>query len=117
MDSADSGRESGEVFRLIYRSRSRILPVSCKAELGTCSSVARSNNKKRSLTGALLVSGDWFAQVLEGEEATVRSLFSLLSGTGGMSGSRSWPRRLCLAGCSPAGQWRACPPTASLLSG
>lgn len=82
MDSEDSGRESGEVFRLIYRSRSRILPASRKAELGTLFSVARSNNKKRSLTGALLVSGDWFAQVLEGEEATVRSLFSTIERDG-----------------------------------
>ncbi|MDQ2812999.1 MAG: BLUF domain-containing protein [Actinomycetota bacterium] len=74
MDSATDG----EVFRLIYRSRNRIVPARRKTALGDLFSEARSNNKKRNVTGALLISGDWFAQTLEGDEETVRSLFATI---------------------------------------
>lgn len=63
------------VFRLIYRSRDRIPADVRKAELGRLFSTSRSNNKKASITGALLVSDDWFVQTLEGEEAAVRALY------------------------------------------
>jgi hypothetical protein len=68
----------GEVFRLIYRSRNRIVPERRKSALGDLFSKARSNNKKRNITGALLISGDWFAQTLEGDEEAVRSLFTTI---------------------------------------
>jgi hypothetical protein len=68
----------GEVFRLIYRSRNRIVPERRKTALGDLFSKARSNNKKRNITGALLISGDWFAQTLEGDEEAVRSLFTTI---------------------------------------
>jgi hypothetical protein len=68
----------GEVFRLIYRSRNRIVPERRKTALGDLFSKARSNNKKRNITGALLISGDWFAQTLEGDEQAVRSLFTTI---------------------------------------
>jgi hypothetical protein len=68
--------DSAEVFRLIYRSRNRIPLDQRKPELGTLFSSARSSNKKAHITGALLTSGDWFAQVLEGDETVVRALFA-----------------------------------------
>ncbi len=70
------GSGSAGVFRLMYRSRNRIPADRRQAELGPLFSGARSNNKKQHITGALLISGDWFAQVLEGEETAVRALFA-----------------------------------------
>jgi FAD-dependent sensor of blue light len=66
-------------FRLMYRSRNRIPEPDRKIELGTLFSTARRNNKKAGLTGALLLTGDWFVQVLEGDEPTVRALFDTIS--------------------------------------
>jgi hypothetical protein len=74
-DSA-SNTDPGGVFRLIYRSRSLIPAEQRKPELGLLFSAARSNNKKQRITGALLIQGDWFAQVLEGDEPAVRALFA-----------------------------------------
>ncbi len=68
----------GSTFRLMYRSRNMIPDDQRKAELGTLFSAARSNNKKQQITGALLIYGDWFAQVLEGAEAPVRALFATI---------------------------------------
>ena len=82
MTEAAQAPGSGEVFRLIYRSRNLIPPDDRKAELGTLFSTARSNNKKQDITGALLVHGDWFAQVLEGDEAPVRALFTRIEQDG-----------------------------------
>jgi len=78
MGPANANDDSGEVFRLIYRSRNRILPERRKTELGELFSKARSNNKKRDITGALLISGDWFAQTLEGDEDAVRAVFATI---------------------------------------
>jgi hypothetical protein len=66
----------GPVFRLMYRSRDRIPVAQRKEVLGRLFSEARRNNKERQITGALLVHGDWFVQVLEGEEAAVRELYA-----------------------------------------
>ena len=63
-------------FRLIYRSHNRIPNDRCKAELGAIFSAARSTNKRLGVTGALLTSGDWFVQTLEGDEAVVRDLYA-----------------------------------------
>src|ERR1700753_2501350 len=75
-DRADSGRADFDraVFRLIYRSRDLIPLDTRKTELGALFSEARSNNKKQDITGALLVHGDWFAQVLEGRGERIRTL-------------------------------------------
>ncbi len=75
-DAPTSGTES--TFRLMYRSRNMIPADQRKAELGTLFSTARSNNKKQQITGALLIYGDWFAQVLEGAESPVRALFATI---------------------------------------
>lgn len=63
------------VFRLIYRSCNRIPPERLPAELGRLFTAARSNNKQAGICGALLLSGPWFVQTLEGDEASVRALF------------------------------------------
>jgi hypothetical protein len=72
----DAAQDTSSVFRLMYRSRSRIPAGDRKAELGTLFTQARRLNKARSLSGALLISDDWFVQVLEGDEETVRALFA-----------------------------------------
>jgi hypothetical protein len=66
---------SDGVIRLIYRSRNRIVEDRRKVALGSLFSQARSNNKERNICGALLLSGDWFVQVLEGDEPIVRRLY------------------------------------------
>ncbi len=67
---------AGTVFRLMYRSRDRVSPEDRREEFGDIFSQARSDNQKRKITGALLLSGEWFVQVLEGDEAAVRSLYT-----------------------------------------
>jgi len=78
MDTAHPSTDSAAVFRLIYRSRNRITPEHRRTELGGLFSAARSKNKRLGITGALLISGDWFAQTLEGGEDTVRALFATI---------------------------------------
>jgi hypothetical protein len=76
MDNEVQASSPDRVFRLIYRSRSTIPEPDRKVTLGKIFSQARSNNKGQHITGALLVSGDWFAQVLEGDEPLVRELYA-----------------------------------------
>jgi Sensors of blue-light using FAD len=70
------GEAATDTFRLIYRSRNLIPDDQRKAELGTLFGQARSNNKKQGITGALLLSDEWFVQTLEGDEDAVRTLFA-----------------------------------------
>lgn len=63
-------------FRLMYRSRDRVPAEDREDELGALFASSRSNNEKRNITGALLLTENWFVQVLEGDEAAVRSLFA-----------------------------------------
>jgi predicted sulfurtransferase len=72
-DSTEQSTQS--VFRLMYRSRNRIPAGDRKAELGRLFTTARSNNKAKNITGALLLADDWFVQTLEGDESAVRALF------------------------------------------
>ena len=76
MPEADQNHEPGSVFRLMYRSRNRIPLEDRKRELGALFTKARSNNKGRQICGALVLSDEWFVQVLEGDEAAVRELFA-----------------------------------------
>ena len=73
-DSARPG--AGEVFRLMYRSHNRIPLLERRTELRDIFNQARSNNKRRQLSGALLLQDDWFVQTLEGDEQTVQSLYA-----------------------------------------
>lgn len=66
-------------FRLLYRSTDRMSTHGRREALGALFSQARSNNKQHGVTGALLLGGDTFVQVLEGEESTVRSLYERIS--------------------------------------
>ena len=72
-------RDTAPVFRLIYRSHSRIADQKRKTELGEIFTTARRKNKSRGITGALVISGDSFVQALEGEEAAVRDLYATIS--------------------------------------
>jgi hypothetical protein len=73
---APSPETTGTTFRLMYRSRDRVPPEDRVDELADLFARSRSNNQRRNITGALLVSGQWFVQVLEGEEEQVRFLFA-----------------------------------------
>jgi FAD-dependent sensor of blue light len=68
--------DAGAVFRLIYRSNSRIGITDRKRQLGEIFSAARSTNKKLGVTGALLITDDQFVQTLEGAEPVVRDLYT-----------------------------------------
>ena len=74
--TAEASADSQHLFRLMYRSHNQIPEGERKTELGKLFSGARSFNKTQDITGALLVSGDWFVQVLEGDETAVRALFA-----------------------------------------
>ncbi len=63
-------------FRLMYSSRDRVSPEDRRDEFASIFSQARSDNQKRKISGALLLSGEWFVQVLEGDEPAVRSLYA-----------------------------------------
>jgi Sensors of blue-light using FAD len=73
MRMTENGTEP--TFHLIYRSRNRIPRERRRQEFGAIFSVARANNKKVGVSGALLISDDWFVQVLEGPEPVVRALY------------------------------------------
>lgn len=76
MSDAVPAARSGPVFRLMYRSRNRILAANRRAELGTLFTQARAANKGKGITGALLLLDDWFVQLLEGDEGAVRALYA-----------------------------------------
>jgi hypothetical protein len=63
----------------MYRSHNRIPEGTRKPAHGELFSQARSNNKKQDVTGALLIDGDRFVQVLEGDETTVRGLYARIA--------------------------------------
>ena len=67
--------DENRTFRLIYRSHNQMPPEGRRTGLGTLFTQARANNKGLQITGALMLSGDWFVQTLEGDKFRVRSLF------------------------------------------
>jgi hypothetical protein len=71
----EANDSTGPVFRLVYSSRSRIDADERRTELGAIFTFARRNNRALGITGALIVTGDAFAQTLEGDETAVRELF------------------------------------------
>lgn len=66
---------SGDLVRLIYRSRNEIPPAQFRQELGKVFLSARRNNKEKGVTGALMFYENAFAQALEGPKDAVRALF------------------------------------------
>src|SRR5690349_22892063 len=75
MTHAAQGEPSGPVFRLVYRSHSRIPLDDRPVALAEILRVARSANARTAITGALLITDNWFVQALEGEESAVRALY------------------------------------------
>ena len=73
-DSAET-QSTERTFRLMYRSRNLIPPDQTKKALGALFSAARSHNKSQHITGALLLDGEHYVQVLEGDETLVRELY------------------------------------------
>jgi len=73
--SQPASNAADQIFRLMYRSHDKIAGGARRAELGALFSQARSANKKKDITGALLLYDDWFVQTLEGDEGAVRALF------------------------------------------
>lgn len=67
--------DADATFRLIYSSHSTIPAQDRETVLAQIFDVARSNNKKAGVTGALLITDHYFVQALEGDEATVTALF------------------------------------------
>ena len=116
MTDPTPNRPGESLFRLMYRSRNLVPQDQRKLELGHLFSEARSNNKKQGITGALLLSEDWFVQVLEGDEDAVRALFSRderdarHESVAVLETDRSPPA------CSPGGRWPRLPSTASPIS-
>ena len=108
---------AGSTFRLMYRSRNTIPADQRKAELGTLFAAARSNNKKQQITGALLIYGDWFAQVPEGAEAPVRALFATIEQDPRHENISVIQSGRPASGCSPGGRWPGFPRTVSRTSG
>ncbi len=76
--SEAAAAESGSIFRLIYGSRSLIASEQRRTELADIFTTARRKNRRLGVTGALVISGDAFAQVLEGEESVVRELYATI---------------------------------------
>jgi hypothetical protein len=75
--SQDAPDQVGEAsFRLMYRSRDLIARQDRKVALGDLFSEARSKNKRQGISGALLVSEQWFVQTLEGDEDAILSLYA-----------------------------------------
>ena len=68
------------MYRLVYRSHSRISQDERNVVLGQIFNIARTKNKAVGVTGALLITDHYFVQTLEGEEAVVRSLYERISG-------------------------------------
>jgi hypothetical protein len=75
MTNAATGEPSDAVFRLVYRSHSRIPGEERPVALAEILRVARSANARAGITGALLITDNWFVQALEGDESTVRALY------------------------------------------
>lgn len=82
VQSNDTATRTEPCFRLIYRSRSLLAdaPEPVEAGLAEILRVSRNNNRRRGVTGALVLYEykHWFAQVLEGPEPEVQELFSII---------------------------------------
>lgn len=75
-DSRSRSPTQPPIFQLIYQSRARSLMPS--RALSRLLVQARSNNQRLGITGVLLVQSGRFMQWLEGDEATVRTLYDTI---------------------------------------
>lgn len=60
IEAAEQSAKSDTLFRLIYKSRSKIPAEKRDSELSDIFRVARRNNAEKGITGALLLYADWF---------------------------------------------------------
>lgn len=69
-----------ELFHIAYISKNAISGDEdmVKEEIGKILEVARKNNLQREITGALLYSGGYFCQVIEGTEEALEELFEII---------------------------------------
>ena len=72
---ASSHQATGPLYRLAYRSRSLIAADRSDAELAQILRTARARNSALKVTGALMLYQNWFAQILEGPEDAIKSLY------------------------------------------
>ncbi len=70
------------IFTLSYHSRNRIedLTMDSLSAVNELLSVARSRNQEMDISGALFFNAGRFVQVLEGDEAAVRTIFKSVEG-------------------------------------
>ncbi|MEQ3554013.1 BLUF domain-containing protein [Pseudonocardia nematodicida] len=78
--------DTDRTIRLIYRSHSTIPDDQRDRALADIFAVARSHNADLGVTGALLITDNWFVQTLEGEESVVTGLFEKIRADGRHSG-------------------------------
>jgi hypothetical protein len=76
---AESTDDAVPVYQLSYSSHSRIPGPDRPTELAAIFRHARSNNKAAEITGALLITDHYFAQVLEGPRPVVEELYRHIS--------------------------------------
>lgn len=76
----DTEPTASPIFRIVYRSHSRISEDDRKTVLAQIFDVARVNNSAAGVTGALLITDHHFVQALEGAEPAVRTLYERISG-------------------------------------
>ena len=108
--------DTGPVFRLIYRSHSRIGAAQRKHQLGEIFSAARSSNKALGVTGALLITDDDFVQTLEGPEPVVRELYTKIYKDKRHEHLEVLESGMSPDGCLAGGPWPRWPRTASRTS-
>ena len=68
---------NAELYKIVYCSRNHIAGslVERDKEILQILGTARANNSRKSITGALLFSSGFFAQVLEGPRASIEQIF------------------------------------------
>lgn len=72
--------DTSAVFQLIYTSHSRITRADRPTALAEIFSYARAHNKAAEISGALLITDHYFAQVLEGAQSAVEDLYTCIGG-------------------------------------
>ena len=68
------------LYKLSYISKNTIIgdQANLKSEIDSILKSAHKNNPVMGITGALLFSGGYFCQVIEGEEENIESLFEII---------------------------------------
>ena len=70
------GQGAEQLSSLLYISRSTILPRNADASVTNIVAVSLARNVEHGVTGALLFTGQYFAQVLEGTDAMLDTIMA-----------------------------------------